>query len=446
MGKLMTNDIIEATGGRRISGGAEGFSGISIDSRTIATGELFVAIKGERFDGHDFIPPALKKGEGALLSIQPAEPLKGKTLICVDDTLKALQDIARFLRRKKGIPVIGITGTNGKTTTKEMISAILSAKHTVLKNTGNLNNQIGLPLSLVRLNSTHDMAVLEMGASRPGDIKELCGIAGPDYGVLTNIGYAHLEGFGSIETLRRTKLEMLDFVKTVAVNADDLFLLDGMGRYGGRVIRYAINNIAGSDIYAADIVQAEEGSAFTLHAPGGRVRVNLKVGGMFNIYNALAAGSISHALGAGLDEIRNGLEAFTGVPMRFEIKSTDGATVLSDVYNANPASMEEAVKEMLRLRGKRAVAVLGDMLELGSYAEEAHRKLGAWMSGLPVDLFIAVGPLMALAADEFSGEKIKAANSIEARRIVLREHKEGDTILVKGSRAMRMEEALKDAL
>lgn len=441
---LTYQEIIEATGGRLLYGDPNGVRGVSIDSRTIEQGELFVALKGARFDGHDFIPEALKNGSGAIVSVPPSEPPKGKVIIHVNNTLGALQNIAHFLRGKRSIPVIGVTGTNGKTTTKEMAASILSTRYRVLKNTGNLNNQIGLPLSLLKLADDDEVAVLEMGASLPGDIKDLCRIALPDYGVLTNIGHAHLEGFKDIEAVRKTKLEILDFVKAVVVNADDPLLLEGMRDFKGEIIRYGMEGaVTGeTDVYATDMVIGERKSSFTLHMKGRHIDVDLKVTGMVNIYNALAASSVGALFDMGIEAVKQGLEGFEGIPMRLEIKDFKGATVISDVYNANPASMEEAVKELVRLRRKRAIAVLGDMLELGSYADTAHRRLGAWMSGLPIDLFISVGPLMAKAAEEFSGESIKTDNAEQARQALLAECGEEDTILIKGSRSMRMEKVI----
>jgi UDP-N-acetylmuramoyl-tripeptide--D-alanyl-D-alanine ligase len=442
MKTLSVKEIIEATGGKLIHGNLNGARGISIDSRTIEKGELFVALKGTRFDGHDFLREALKNGSGAIVSIPPAELAKGKAIIHVKNTLRALQSIAHYLRVKRDITVIGITGTNGKTTTKEMAASVLETKYRVLKNTGNLNNQIGLPLSLLSLSDEHQVAVLEMGASAPGDIKELCEVASPDYGIITNIGHAHLEGFKALEAVRRAKLEILESVKAAIVNGDDAFLFEGMRGFSGGVIRFGFDSA--SDVQARDMELRERDSRFTLHMNGRSTPVRLKVTGRFNIYNALAAASVGMLFEMDIESVKEGLEGFEGIPMRLEIRELDGATVISDVYNANPASMEEALKELVRLRRERAVAVLGDMLELGSYGEAAHRKLGAWMSDFPVDLFIAVGPLMGLAAEEFSGRSIKAGDAEEARRILLGEYRKGDAILIKGSRSMQMERVIND--
>jgi UDP-N-acetylmuramoyl-tripeptide--D-alanyl-D-alanine ligase len=457
MGTLTVNEIIEATGGRILHGddGKTSFSGVSIDSRTIKEGELFIALKGERFDGHDFLTDAMSKGRGVIVSSSSVKNLKGKTFVLVQDTLKALQDIAHFVRMKSKVVVVGITGTNGKTTTKELIASILMLNHRVMKNTGNLNNHIGLPLSLTRLDDRDEFAILEMGASARGDIKQLCDIAAPDCGVLTNIGPGHLEGFGSLEGVRSAKLELLDSVKTVAANGDDDFLMKGIlqRQVGGgpEVITFGVDSEP--QVRARDIVLEERRSLFNLCLPDGAcIDLVLHVGGRFNIYNALAAASACYAMGARLEDIKKGVESFEGVPMRLEFKEIAGATVISDVYNANPASMEEGIKEMVRLRKRRAIAVLGDMLELGAYAEEAHRRLGKWMSGLPVDIFIATGPLMSSAASEFSanngtGRKqvITVSDSSGARRVLLDICREGDTVLVKGSRGMHMEEVLDDA-
>jgi len=398
---------------------------------------------------------AMEKGRGALVSTPPPVAFKGKTIVYVKNTLKSLQDIAHHLRMKRGVTVIGVTGTNGKTTTKELIASILERGHRVIKNSGNLNNHIGLPLSLTRIGEEDEYAVMEMGASGKGDIKALCEIAAPEYGVITNIGPGHLEGFGNLERVRNAKLELFDAVRTIVVNADDGFLMEGIAqraREGGpKVITFGIGNRA--DVSARDIVLEERRSLFSLCMKDAQCsETALHVNGRFNIYNALAAASVCSALGIGPGDIAAGIRSFVGVPMRLEMKELLGATVISDVYNANPASMEEAIKELVRLRKGRAIAVLGDMLELGAYAEEAHRKLGRWMSQLPVDVVIAVGTMMSRAAEEFSADNghprrmtITAHDSSEARRILLSLCSEGDTVLVKGSRGMHMEKIVEEA-
>jgi UDP-N-acetylmuramoyl-tripeptide--D-alanyl-D-alanine ligase len=438
---VTVDEIVQATGGKVLCGKQEAFSGLSIDSRNIGNGELFIALRGERFDGHDFVRDALCNGSGALVSVPPAEPGRQKTIIHVNNTLKALHDLARFRRLKRKIPVVSVTGTNGKTTTKELIASILSQKHRVLKTTGNFNNHIGLPLCVANMQGDEEFAVLEMGSNARGDISELCGIVQPDLAVVTNVGQAHLQGFGSIEAVRETDLEVLDHVETVSVNRDDSFLMQGMTRFTGKTITYGIETA--SDFFAANIALAQQGSKFTLCTPkSGEIDVSLKISGRFNVLNALAAASIACELGISLEEVKQGLEAFTGVPMRLEIRSFSGALVINDVYNANPASMEEALKELVRLGKGRTIAVLGDMLELGSFSEDAHRSLVKKMNELQIDLLIAVGPEMQKASPAFSGTCHQAASSDEARSLLLGMVNEGDTILIKGSRGIRMEKVL----
>jgi len=439
---LTVADIIAATTGKVIRMNPDSFTGISIDSRKIQKGELFVALRGSRFDGHDFLDEALKKGGGAIVS-QTGDFPEDKTIIYVKDTLKALQDIAHFMRLKRGIPVVGITGSNGKTTTKELAASVLSTAYRVLKNTGNLNNSIGLPLSLTEIDEEDEIVVLEMGASAQGEIKELCDIAIPNYGVLTNIGPSHLEGFGNLAVVRKTKLEILDTVNIAVVNADDLFMMEGIRESGfrGMLVRYGIQNQA--EILASEIRLQEKSSSFLLHTPGGDpVEVCPKISGMFNIYNVLAAAAVGYLFRVDLGDIKSAIDSFEGVPMRLEFRDWEDAGIISDVYNANPASMEEALKELVRIKRKRAVAVLGDMLELGPYEEEAHRKIGRLLSELPVEILIAVGPRMAFAASEFKGLVYTLPSASEAGRLLREIREKGDTILIKGSRAMHMEKVL----
>ncbi len=442
---LTIEDILTATGGRVISHNSHSFTGVAIDSRTIQEGELFVALKGSRSDGHAFVEAALERGNGALVSLEQTPPVKDKTVIFVNDTLKALQDIARHMRTKRGVPVVAVTGSNGKTTTKELIAAILGTQYRVLKNTGNLNNHIGLPVSLTRITDADEVVVLEMGASSPGEIKALCDIADPDYGVLTNISPAHLEGFGDLETVRKTKLELLDYAGVAVVNADDAFMMAGIREsgFGGLIVRYGISNSA--DVSASNINLHEQGSSFLLHlGTDALIEVSPRLSGMFNIYNLLAAASVGKLFGVEPANIRKAIDSFAGVPMRLEFKELEGKKIISDIYNANPASMEEAVKELARIKRGRSIAVLGDMLELGSYGEDAHKRIGRLLSDLKVDIFISVGNLMGLAASEFQGERHMLPTSAEAGQLLRRIWRQGDTILIKGSRGMHMEKVLEE--
>ncbi len=444
------DEIVEATGGRLLRKGPEVFSGLSIDSRTIKEGELFIALRGERFDGHDFLEQALQRANGALLSFPPSVVSGKKSIIHVHNTLKALQSIARFRRLSRKVSVVGVTGTNGKTTTKEMIASILSTGHSVLSSRGNLNNQIGLPLSLSGLNG-QEVAVLELGASQPGDIDELCRIAYPDVGVVTNIGPGHLAGFGSLEVVRDTKLEIAKYAKTLVINNDDRLLserVDELKKQGLRLITFGLSD--GSDIRASKVERTQRGVSFVVSGAWGEFTVNLPLIGLFNVYNALAAISVALMFSVDISSIRDELSRFKGVPMRVEKRQFRGALVISDLYNANPASMEEAIKELVSLKSKRAIAVLGDMLELGAYEETAHRKIGRMLSELPVDVFISVGKRMAFAGEEFerfangSRKHYHVSEPEEARKVLQGIISSDDTVLIKGSRGMRLERILEE--
>ena len=450
-------EILSATGGRLLQNGAVRFTGVSTDSRAIGGGELFVALKGDRYDGNDFLAAALERAAGAIISREPRTPVPaGKSIVLVPDTLKALQQMARRTRMKKpGMPVVGVTGSNGKTTTKELAACVLGAEkfRPLLKSQGNLNNHIGLPLNLCRLDEGHRAAVLEMGASRPGDIQELCDIAGPTHGIITNIGHSHLEGYpGGMQQIAHTKLALARAASTIVYNADDPVLSKAVeeefrGQRHKALISFGIREDAHLRASGIELDATGGFSSFGLSAGGPVVRARLAAPGLFNVYNALAAAAAGLAFGIGLKEAAEALEGFCGVPMRYEIKEIGGATLLSDVYNANPASMEEAVKELVRLRRGRAVAVLGDMLELGSHAEEAHRGLGGRLGVLPVDVFIAVGPMMGLALEEFKNAgagrlAIACEDSARAAAELMANLRPGDTVLIKGSRGMKMEKVL----
>ena len=440
---LTVEDMIAATGGKTLCRDAGIFTGICIDSRTIQEGELFIAVKGERFDGHDFLAQALEKAGGAIVHSTDTTPAPGKTVILVRDTLRALQDIARFIRIKRNIPLVAVTGSNGKTTTKELTAAILGTQHRILKNSGNLNNHIGLPLTLTKISDEDEIIVLEMGASAPGEIRELCAVAMPNYGVLTNIGRAHLEGFKDIETVRSTKVELLETAGVAVVNADDHFLMEGIQRSGfrGTVKRYGIESA--SDIRATNIVLHDHGADFRIEFQGDySIEVTSHIAGKFNIYNILAAASIGYLFAIDPVNIKRAIESFSGVPMRMEFREFQGINIISDMYNANPASMEAALRELTRIRKGRSVAVLGDMLELGSYEEEAHRETGRLLSGLSIDIFIAVGDRMALAASEFTGSAYRLSSAEEAGNLLRTIWEKGDTVLIKGSRGMHMERVL----
>ncbi len=457
---LSARQILDATGGSIITDDTAGprtaaqfsgdifFSGLSIDSRTIRQGELFLALKGDRFDGHDFVQDALKTGAGAIISrVRSVRHAAGKSTILVDDTLFALHAIAHSIRKQFGGSVIGVVGSNGKTTTKELIASVLGVNLNVLKTSGNFNNHIGMPFSITKTQENTGVMVLEMGTNKPGDIKELCAIGLPETGVITNIGQEHLEGFGSLTAVRDSELELLSYVRKLIINADDTFLMEGIeDRFKGSSITFGIDAGA-ADIRAEEIEPADSATRFVLCTGRGRIVIESRLPGRFNIYNSLAAAATAYAMGFTLGDIKKGLESFNGLPMRSEVLVRGGVTYINDAYNANPSSMEESVKELVRRakeghERRRAIAVLGDMLELGTYSKDAHIKLGGWLSGLPVDILIGVGPLMSLTVQAFQKKGIAAGNSKDAARELEKLVSEGDVVLIKGSRGMRMEDAL----
>lgn len=449
---LKIKNIIEATGGEVINEPRSLFTGVSIDSRTINKGELFVALKGDNLDGHDFVKDALTKGSGAMISRgwfeKNAHLLDKKTYVIVEDPLNALQRLAAKIRDRFNGHVFAVAGSNGKTTTKELISSILATKWDVLKTVGNYNNHIGLPLCICRADAGKDVMLLEMGTNRPGDIDFLCRIARPDTAVITNIGYEHIEGFGSIENVRKSELEILPYIKELVVNADDLFLMDGVyGRYDGKITTFGIQTTS-ADVTAGNIDFQEDYSGFYLNASGSSIFIKSRLSGLFNVYNCLAAAAVALSAGLDLQRIKEGIETCKGVKLRFEIKRHKGITFLNDVYNANPSSMEASIGEMMRFfsssrnadgKYKRVIVILGDMLELGDYSRTAHEKLGMLLSELPVDIFIGVGKEMVHALSRFKKEGIHAENSAVAGEKITGMLRERDLVLVKGSRGMKME-------
>ncbi|HUI68377.1 MAG TPA: UDP-N-acetylmuramoyl-tripeptide--D-alanyl-D-alanine ligase [Nitrospirota bacterium] len=432
--------------------------GISIDSRTISKGELFVAIKGSRFDGRDFVPAVIKNGAwGALVERSELDTKYAafgglRNIFPVEDTIFALQEMSQMHRKKFAIPVIGITGSNGKTTTKEMLASILKQRGSVLKNEGNLNNHIGVPLTLLKLDARHKSAVVEMGMSALGEIETLARLVNPDVGVITNIGPAHLEFLGTMDIVAQAKAELLGNLKTdgtAVLNADDQYFTILKKKYGGRVLSFGIENKA--DVSAFGIRQGKNFTDMTIEADDSRVNVRLPAVGKHNIYNALAAAAAATAVGMPLDAVKYGLEDFSPVAMRSELKQIKGRTVLADYYNANPGSVKAALETLISLTGgRKSVAVLGDMLELGDIAADAHREVGRTVAHLGVDVLITMGSLAiyisegALEAGMPKDRVISAGSYAEAAALLGELSKNGDAVLIKGSRGMKMEKILEE--
>jgi len=432
--------------------------GVSIDSRTIREGELFVAIQGDRFDGHEFVSGVMQRGAwGALVSrtaLADRAPALGGliNILLVEDTLNALQELAYLQRRKFAVPVVGITGSNGKTTTKEMLAGILRQQGPVLKNEGNLNNHIGVPLTLLRLNAGHKAAVVEMGMSALGEIDMLARFVGPDVGVITNIGPAHLEFLKSMDLVAQAKGELFGHLKpdgTAVLNADDHYFDTMKKKFSGRVLSFGIDKA--SDVRASHIRQEKDFTDFTIRYDNSTVKVRLRAVGKHNVYNALAAAAAALAVGMSIDAVKNGLDDFQPLALRSELRQIQGRTVLADCYNANPASMDAALATLVSLKsGGKAIAVLGDMLELGKVAVDAHRTIGKTIARLGVDLVITLGPLAkqvgegAIASGMPPDRVLEAGSQSEAAALLKKLTRPGDIVLIKGSRGMKMEKILEE--
>jgi len=456
--KFSAADVLKITGGRLLHGSLSvPFKNISTDSRTIKPEELFIALKGERFDGHNFIPQVYEKGANGVIVKRSSLEDKGWegewTVIEVDDTLRALGDIAHFWRMKHPIPIVGITGSNGKTTTKEMIGSILEITFNILKIEGNFNNLIGLPMTLLRLSKKDEIAVLEMGTNARGEIKRLSEISVPDVAVITNIGQAHLQGLLSVEDVREEKGELFKILREdsfAIINQDDPMVLKLAAECKCRKIGFSMSGDA--DLMAKDVSVSDSGKvSFRLADENKDAIIDLPLYGVFTVYNALAAAGVAQSLGVGLEIIKEGLERFKPLPGRMEIMELDGYTIINDTYNANPNSMGQALKTLTGFkRTGRTIAVLGDMLELGEFTESAHIQIGRMVSGLGIDYLFTLGKNsvnIALAASEggMNEKNIYMENehqdvTAKLRAIITK----GDCILVKGSRGMKMELIIKE--
>ncbi|MFZ7110559.1 MAG: UDP-N-acetylmuramoyl-tripeptide--D-alanyl-D-alanine ligase [Desulfatiglandales bacterium] len=457
-GDITVAELLVAVQGELSVGNPETcLAGLSTDSRNIVPGELFLALRGERYDGHDFIRTALERGAAGVvlqeLSGAPIPKGSAAAVIRVPDTLKALGDLAGWWKRAHGIPVAAITGSVGKTTTKEMTAGILERGAPTLKNKGNFNNLIGLPLTLLEMTDTHQRAVLEMGMNRPGEIARLTEIADPVIGLITNVARAHLEGLGDMAGVARAKVELVEKISPqgrVLLNGDDALLMRTASPLKKKFITYGQGR--GHDIRADNVRSlGRDGMAFDLLFDGKTVPLRLRVPGIQNVSNALAACGIALCFEESLEHIAEGLEAFTGVKGRFApFPLEGGVTLIDDTYNANPFSMKAALHALKAMSGGqgRLIVGLGEMLELGKETATAHEEAGATAAELGVHYLVALGE----HADDMvrgalaRGLPVERAEIAESRQDMagrIRDlMKEGDWILIKGSRGMAMEEVI----
>ncbi len=432
---------------------------ITVDSREVVGGSLFVALRGERVDGADFVEEAFRKGAlAAVVSEEgaarvPGEVLAANPVLVVRNPVEALGDLAQAHRRRlRHIPLVGISGSSGKTSTKEMLHALLSRGRNVLRNPGNRNNLIGMPLALLSLSGEHEAAIMEMGTNAPGEIARLASIAAPDIAVITNIAPAHLQGLGSLEGVAREKGDLfraLPETGTALVNATDLRVVREAGRCRAKKIFYgaALNEFSGR-IVAMD----DRGMRIAVRTPSGEFASSLGVTGEHHLMNALAATAAAYVLGMRPAELAEGFSAIASVPGRFHtVPLRGGGVLLDDTYNANPASTEAALRSLRILRGgRRAVAVLGDMLELGEASPLSHSRIGHLVAGSGVDLLFAFGEetaRLAQGAIEGGMDPENVVYTNDRKRLaaaVLSSLREGDIVLVKGSRGMRLDEIAKE--
>jgi len=430
------------------------FSGISTDSRTVEKGQLFFALRGEAFDGHDFVKEAIKKGAVAVVVNKdwtvdlPAHTRA--SVIRVPDTLKALGDLARRWRRRFDARVAAITGSGGKTTTKEMTYAILSLEGLTLKNEGNFNNLIGLPLSLFLLDKSHRYAVLEMGMNRPGEIGRLTEIADPDIGLITNVGYAHIEGVGSIEGVAKAKVELLEKMAPRALailNGDDRILMQAAAAFRKKPVTFGQgleNTVRAEKIRNL----GREGFSFDIHWRGKSFSVRLRVPGFHNVSNALAAAAIALSLNLSKDQIQEGLGRFEGIKGRFKVVPLpDGSILIDDTYNSNPSSLRLALKSIKALapQDRGVIVGLGEMLELGEETETSHLEAGKMVAEAGADWLVALGEhasemIRGAVHKGFPRRKaIRVKDYKEMGSIILEIMKPGDLVFLKASRRMGLE-------
>jgi UDP-N-acetylmuramoyl-tripeptide--D-alanyl-D-alanine ligase len=423
--------------------------GYSIDSRTIGAGELFFAVAGERLDGHDYVCAALENGAAA--AVVRKDRLSGypttDRLLAVDDTLIALQTLATAVRKLWGKPLVGVTGSMGKTTTKEAIAHVLSSRFHVLKSEGNFNNHFGLPLMLLKLEPAHDVAVIEMGMSHAGEIRALAKIAQPEIGVVTNVAPVHLEFFDSIAGIARAKYELVESLPssgTVVLNADDEYVSQFGRDFKGKVVMYGMQ--ATADVRAENIQShGAEGSTFDVVTAGGREQALLPLVGEHNVLNALAAVAIGLTRGLSLPEAVAALATLAAADKRGQVVQLDNITVINDCYNSNPKALHAMIDALVAMKAGRRIVVAGEMLELGPAAEESHRAAGRHAAMKKIDLLLGVrgqAQAMVEGARQAGARAEFVATPEQAGEWLARETRDGDVVLLKASRGVKLEKAL----
>lgn len=425
------------------------------DSRKISEGSVFVALRGEKFDGHNFVSQAQNSGAVCCVVDKEFDNKENLAVIVCDDTYKALRDIAAYYRRCFSVPSVAITGSVGKTSTKDMISCVLENKFKVLKTEGNFNNEIGLPLTTFRMEKSDEIAVFEMGMSAFGEISRLTKIAAPETSVITNIGFSHIEHLGSQEGILKAKLEILEGMPsgdgTLILNGDDPLLWKTVGTVPFETLTYGIEN-KDCDIIAVNIKKMPDGTSFDVKVDGEEYHIKVNAPGVHHVYNALAAILTGIKYDMTMDAIAEGIASFKPQGLRQNIEILENYVIVKDCYNASPTSMKSGLEVLSVTKPKdtesefRRVAVLGDMLELGDYSDEAHKTVGGYTCDYDIGCLIAVGPhaeMVAKGAIEkgFSSSEIYIFyDNNAAKAHIMDILQPNDVILFKASRGMRLEE------
>jgi UDP-N-acetylmuramoyl-tripeptide--D-alanyl-D-alanine ligase len=447
--KLMLSRIAEFIAAAGEFAPEEVAQGYSIDSRTVGPGQLFFAVKGERLDGHDFVEQSLEKGAAAaVVRKDQLSRYPGKTrLLAVDDTLVALQTLATAVRKLWGKPLIAVTGSAGKTTTKEAIAHVLSTRFRVLKSEGNFNNHFGLPLMLLKLEPEYDVAVIEMGMSHAGEIRALAKIAQPEIGVVTNVAPVHLEFFDSLAGIARAKYELIESLPTGAtavLNADDEYVSQFGRDFKGKVVMYGTR--ATADVRAEKILsKGTEGAEFDVVIGGVRDHVELPLVGEHNVLNALAAVAVGLERGLKPSEAVGALATLAPADKRGQVLQVGNITVINDCYNSNPKALEAMVDALASMAATRRIVVAGEMLELGPAGEEMHRQAGQHIAEKRIDALLGVRGLAQTMVEGARQAGVAAefvAASEDAGEWLAREARDGDVVLLKGSRGVKLEKAL----
>jgi UDP-N-acetylmuramoyl-tripeptide--D-alanyl-D-alanine ligase len=452
---ISVNEICQWTRGKLIINTWESkVTGVSTDTRTIKPGDLFVPIKGENFEGHNFLADAIANGASGVLIAEGREKLENCTqkyfAIQVPDTKRALGDLAKVYRTQFDLPLIAITGSNGKTTVKEMLASILSQRYTVLKNEGNLNNEIGLPLTLFQLEKQHQIAVVELGMSALGEIRRLAEISQPSIGIVTNVAEAHLEFFKSLDEIAMAKSELVESLNenhTVVLNADDERVMRFKNLTKAKVITFGIQHPADFQATAISFNQLKLGLEFELITPKGSLKVFIPIIGTHQVYNALAAAAAVWSITPDVNLIVQGLAKAKPSKMRMELIKVGGITIINDAYNANPKSMNAALETISQMKTTgRKFAVLGTMRELGEISVAAHLQVGTKVASLNLNYLITVGDLgqeIAIGAKQ-AGMKSTQVYEFEsnqaAAELLASLVQSGDLILIKASRKIQLED------